>query len=901
MQFDSLILDLPLDTIPEAQGFAAGPQASAVRKRGAPGLDSDGALGAHVTLDGTAGLVTTLGGLGTGEEVTVSAWVRVREVTGAARLLTLGDGYALHLDTAGDGRCTLSTRLGQGTVGTDATLRTGVWRHIAVQQRKDGQGFVQALFLDGVETRIASQQTQIILGDHDLSVGLHSNPGAAVQADVAQFDVARVRVHSTALSAVELNQMLAADRSPLSQLNESLPLNVRLLDTDGTPSLYIEDHPGGHALTLEVQNVSSYPLKLSHRNPASALTLTFPPGSLRTHDARGKRLLPWLAERHQWNVTLTTEQDGTQRLTLTPRHGSLEIEPLEVRTLAVHGLQAKMGEGTRPCRVRFGFADVTHAAAAGDQQISGGRDKLLQIVNHTGSRYVPLLAEIRGADRLRVNDQNADLTLRISNPSTDRTVLFEAAPVDTSGALLLEEDNNPVTSSALILELTAAQTLFPGERLRDVAEGAQPQSTPEAPQDTLDRPRQLLVSGTARTITLNLPDGWSSLLEAQDGPTPRWVIFPTKDTELGPGEAFDVSLTGMQISGKPGLAPLRVIHRGLPGFWYGSQTLEVLKSPLSYGVNNRVGIRTDTPEGDLHVHGDGASAGTIVVSSPKGTYAGIHLRPEGHKQSVLAAAQNSVALSTEEDTIYVGAEVSGSLFVHEQHDDKWGESCLYWSDTVVEARRRFSAIEGAQVTGYFTVDAAPNKWGLVEITCEADENAILRLIPEGKASSQVSASGNSMVVSTDMSVLYLGGGNYGSLYLTLPDAPLEDREVLNWSDSQVAVLRELNVKKSTKSQGNLSVEGDITVAGDLVANVKFFRIPHPLDATADLVFGSLEGPEAGVYFRGEAQLEDGSAKITLPPYFEALTRVEGRTVQLTAKGRHPFMLSFEEVRDGAFT
>ncbi|MEM9780696.1 MAG: hypothetical protein AAF813_12295, partial [Pseudomonadota bacterium] len=71
MQFDSLVLDLPLDTIPEAQGFAAGPRASAVRKRGAPELDSDGALGAHVTLDGTAGLVTTLGGLGTGEEVTV--------------------------------------------------------------------------------------------------------------------------------------------------------------------------------------------------------------------------------------------------------------------------------------------------------------------------------------------------------------------------------------------------------------------------------------------------------------------------------------------------------------------------------------------------------------------------------------------------------------------------------------------------------------------------------------------------------------------------------------------------------------------------------------------------------------------------------------------------------------
>ena len=42
-----------------------------------------------------------------------------------------------------------------------------------------------------------------------------------------------------------------------------------------------------------------------------------------------------------------------------------------------------------------------------------------------------------------------------------------------------------------------------------------------------------------------------------------------------------------------------------------------------------------------------------------------------------------------------------------------------------------------------------------------------------------------------------------------------------------------------------------------------------------------EGPEAGVYYRGTAQLKNGVATVKLPSYFEALTRKEGRTISLT--------------------
>jgi hypothetical protein len=99
-------------------------------------------------------------------------------------------------------------------------------------------------------------------------------------------------------------------------------------------------------------------------------------------------------------------------------------------------------------------------------------------------------------------------------------------------------------------------------------------------------------------------------------------------------------------------------------------------------------------------------------------------------------------------------------------------------------------------------------------------------------------------------------------------------------------------------------------AGKLVANrieatVKHFVIDHPLDPkNKQLVHSAIEGAESAVYYRGEAYLSEGQATITLPDYFEALTRREGRTVMLTPKfeGDAPVsMLAASEIKDAAFT
>jgi len=82
--------------------------------------------------------------------------------------------------------------------------------------------------------------------------------------------------------------------------------------------------------------------------------------------------------------------------------------------------------------------------------------------------------------------------------------------------------------------------------------------------------------------------------------------------------------------------------------------------------------------------------------------------------------------------------------------------------------------------------------------------------------------------------------------------------------------------------GGISTTGGCTATvGFFTSGTKAFRITHPLDDTKTLTHASLEGPEIGVYYRGEAVTADGSVELTLPDYFEALVQPEGRTVLLT--------------------
>jgi hypothetical protein len=99
----------------------------------------------------------------------------------------------------------------------------------------------------------------------------------------------------------------------------------------------------------------------------------------------------------------------------------------------------------------------------------------------------------------------------------------------------------------------------------------------------------------------------------------------------------------------------------------------------------------------------------------------------------------------------------------------------------------------------------------------------------------------------------------------------------------------LTVAHSAKigfGESDTSVPGStyaLEVNGAFAATTKSFVINHPTKPDMKLRYGSLEGPENGVYVRGRLK---GSNKIELPDYWIGLVDEDTITVNLTPIGKH---------------
>lgn len=85
--------------------------------------------------------------------------------------------------------------------------------------------------------------------------------------------------------------------------------------------------------------------------------------------------------------------------------------------------------------------------------------------------------------------------------------------------------------------------------------------------------------------------------------------------------------------------------------------------------------------------------------------------------------------------------------------------------------------------------------------------------------------------------------------------------------------------RNTAGDVSFSVDGE----GNLLAASKSFLIKHPTKEDYALRYGSLEGPEHGVYVRGRL---NGTNTIELPDYWVELIDESTITVQLTSIGKH---------------
>ncbi len=106
-----------------------------------------------------------------------------------------------------------------------------------------------------------------------------------------------------------------------------------------------------------------------------------------------------------------------------------------------------------------------------------------------------------------------------------------------------------------------------------------------------------------------------------------------------------------------------------------------------------------------------------------------------------------------------------------------------------------------------------------------------------------------------------------------------------WAAGEISSGTKVSSWGDIHAGGNLSAGGNVSAHGDIMCEgTKYFIQPHPSDLSKEIAYVCLEGPEAGTYVRGSAELVNGEAIVRLPDHFGMVTSTNALTVQLTPRG-----------------
>lgn len=150
----------------------------------------------------------------------------------------------------------------------------------------------------------------------------------------------------------------------------------------------------------------------------------------------------------------------------------------------------------------------------------------------------------------------------------------------------------------------------------------------------------------------------------------------------------------------------------------------------------------------------------------------------------------------------------------------------------------------------------------------------------------------SAAVASTTNNLYSGGSLYVASTATVAGSAVTTQATL-MTQLGGTTLNQIIINNATQAtstitgalqviNGGVGIGGNLYVGGTLFATAKSFLIDHPTKPGQKLQYGSLEGPENGVYVRGRST----NGIIELPDYWTALVDENSITVDMTPIGAH---------------